>query len=107
MRRRWIWTPESKSLEEISSDRKSKRSHLIMGDLPDFVSPIDGTVVHGRAGLRAHDKHHNVTNPADFKNEWAAKAKERERFYTPGSGYDRARRVEHIKRALEKTSRRK
>lgn len=72
-----------------------------MGDLPDFVSPIDGLVVHGRAGLRDHNKRHNVTNPADYKNEWAKKAETRADFYS-GKPYDRQRRKEAIIRAVEK-----
>jgi hypothetical protein len=41
-----------------------------MGDLADFVSPIDGKVVHGRRGLREHFKRYGVTNISDFKNQW-------------------------------------
>jgi hypothetical protein len=39
----------------------------ILGDLPDFVSPIDGKVVKGRAGLRDHCARHNVVPTADLK----------------------------------------
>ena len=42
-------------------------SHTIMGDLPDFVSPIDGSVVRGRAGMREHCKRHDVVPTADLK----------------------------------------
>jgi hypothetical protein len=73
-----------------------------MPDLPDFVSPIDGTVVNGRAGLRAHNKRHNVTNPADYKNEWAKKTQERERMYTGDKKYDAERRKEAIIRSVNK-----
>lgn len=38
----------------------------VLGDLPDFVSPIDGTVVHGRKGLREHCAKHNVVPTADL-----------------------------------------
>jgi hypothetical protein len=40
---------------------------LVHGDLPDFVSPIDGTVVRGRAGLRDHCARHNVVPTEDLK----------------------------------------
>lgn len=73
-----------------------------MPDLPDFVSPIDGKVVHGRAGLREHNKLHKVTNPADFKEQWAKQAQERERFYTGKAEYDQKRRKEAIIRAVDK-----
>ena len=39
----------------------------ILGDLPDFVSPIDGTVVSGRAGMREHCRKHDVVPTADLK----------------------------------------
>jgi len=39
---------------------------MVCGDLPDFVSPIDGTIVHGRAGLRDHCARHNVVPTADL-----------------------------------------
>lgn len=73
-----------------------------MPDIPDFVSPIDGKVVNGRAGLREHNKVHNVTNVADFKDEWAAKAKERDRMFSGDRGFDAKRRKEAIIRAVEK-----
>ena len=43
------------------------RPPSVMGDLPDFVSPIDGTVVSGRAGLREHCKRHDVVPTAELK----------------------------------------
>lgn len=43
------------------------RSPTIMGDLPDFISPIDGSVVSGRAGLREHCKRHDVVPTAELK----------------------------------------
>ena len=43
------------------------RRHAVMGDLPDFVSPIDGTLVSGRAGLREHCKRHDVVPTAELK----------------------------------------
>jgi hypothetical protein len=38
----------------------------VRGDIPDFVSPIDGTVVSGRAGLRDHCRRHNVVPTAEL-----------------------------------------
>jgi hypothetical protein len=42
-------------------------SYAILGDLPDFVSPIDGSVVRGRAGMREHCKKHDVVPTAELK----------------------------------------
>lgn len=78
---------------------------IIMPDIPDFVSPIDGRIIHGRRGLREHNKEHNVTNVADYKETWEKAAKERARAFTPGSGYDSERRKEHLIRNYEKLSR--
>jgi hypothetical protein len=39
----------------------------ILGDLPDFVSPIDGQVVSGRAGLRDHCRRHGVVPTEELK----------------------------------------
>ena len=38
----------------------------VMADIPDFVSPIDGKVVSGRAALREHCKRHDVVPTADL-----------------------------------------
>ncbi len=38
-----------------------------MGDLPDFVSPVDGKHYSGRAGLREHNLRNNVVPVADLK----------------------------------------
>ena len=42
-------------------------SPSVMSDLPDFVSPIDGKVYSGRAGMRDHCARHNVVPTADLK----------------------------------------
>jgi len=39
----------------------------IIPDIPDFVSPIDGKVVSGRAGLRDHCARHNIVPTAELK----------------------------------------
>ena len=80
---------------------------VIMPDLAPFVSPVDGKVISGRKAMRDHFKQHGVTNTADYTDEWARKKKEREQFYTPGGGYDRERRIEALKYAYDKHSRRR
>lgn len=96
-RKTYVYDPEvGKMVEGRSPPRVGWNG--IMGDLPDFVSPIDGKVVNGRAGLREHNRQHDVTNPSDFKETWAKAAKERETIAT-GQNDKRARR-EAIERAL-------
>jgi hypothetical protein len=53
--------------EKGTEPRRESGGPTIMPDLPDFVSPIDGTVVHGRAGIRDHCARHNVVPTADLK----------------------------------------
>jgi hypothetical protein len=43
------------------------RGATILPDLPDFVSPIDGKLYSGRAGLRDHCARHDVVPTADLK----------------------------------------
>jgi hypothetical protein len=38
----------------------------VRGDIPDFVSPVDGSVVRGRAGLREHCARHDVVPSAEL-----------------------------------------
>lgn len=45
----------------------SPQAPAVLPDLPDFVSPIDQSVVKGRAGMRDHCARHNVVPTADLK----------------------------------------
>jgi hypothetical protein len=72
--------------------------HDIMPDLPDFVSTVDGRVIHGRRGLREHNKELGVTNPADYKDTWANFQKKREALFQ-GRDSD-PRRTQAIARAF-------
>lgn len=57
-----------KGVDEIPDDVAGLgRAATVMGDIPDFVSPIDGSVVSGRAGLREHCKKHHVVPTAELK----------------------------------------
>lgn len=105
MRKRYRWNPETCRQELIAQSEGSSFGLIVMPDIPDFVSPVDGSIVHGRRSLREHNKRNNVTNAADFTNEWKEKAKERAKAFTPGAGYDSKRRKEHLIRAYEKLSR--
>lgn len=49
------------------SDIATNSVPAVQGDLPDFVSPIDGSVVRGRSGLRDHCARHNVVPVADLQ----------------------------------------
>ena len=45
----------------------SDKRPFLTPDLPDFVSPIDGKLYSGRAGLREHCKRHDVVPNAELK----------------------------------------
>jgi len=44
----------------------SQHRHMVAGDLPEFVSPVDGKLYSGRAGLREHNARNNVVLAADL-----------------------------------------
>ena len=39
---------------------KRTKSHQVMGDIQEFVSPIDKTVIGSRSQIREHERKHNV-----------------------------------------------
>jgi|SRR5271168_3111940 hypothetical protein len=70
----------------------------VLGDIADFVSTVDGRIIHGRRGLREHNKELGVTNPSDFTNHWEKFQKQRERLFT---GQDNSKsRLQDIVRAF-------
>jgi len=52
--------------DEVTNAADTKRSPTILADLPDFKSPIDGSIVRGRAGMRDHCARHNVVPTAEL-----------------------------------------
>lgn len=102
MRKTYHYDPVTKEMVEGASPRRGSTSIQVMGDIPDVLSPIDGRIIHGRAGMRAHNKEHNVTNMADFKDQWANAEKQRASMYTGDTKFDQARRREKIIQAVEK-----
>lgn len=101
---RFAWCDEHMTFEKKGEDCFGKRQHesrlMIMPDIAPFVSTVDGKLVTGRAALREHNKRHNVTNVADFKNTWKAQAAERAKVFQ--GTHDRQERAEAVARAFEK-----
>jgi hypothetical protein len=61
MRRTWVYIKGEmyeKGTEPVSS--RPSVGPFVIPDVPDFVSPIDKTVVRGRAGIRDHCARHDV-----------------------------------------------
>jgi hypothetical protein len=62
-----LWDKDEPIPEEVLAKLGAKPNTNIMPDLPDFISPIDGKVVRGRAGMRDHCARHDVVPTADLK----------------------------------------
>lgn len=99
LNKRYIYNPETKEMEEVAF-RPREFGQLVMGDLDDFVSPVDGKVVHGRAGLREHDKRNGTTNIADYKETWAKFQAQRAEM-AQGRIPDKPERKEQLIRAYD------
>ena len=72
IRNGWTWVP-AESVFGVGS--------MVLPDIQPFVSSVDGSVVLGRASLREHNRRHNVTNVADYKETWARAQAQREATY--------------------------
>lgn len=77
MRRRYVFGkdkklyPQGEVPEEVGllydnygSGRRAPAIHM---DYPDTISPIDGTIIKGRRGLREHCQKHDVVPTLDLK----------------------------------------
>ena len=71
----------------------------VLKPLPEFISPIDQTVISNRGQLAAHNKRHGVTDMRDYGNGYIKKA-EKKRI-ADGLKYLKKTRIEDIKRAIE------
>jgi hypothetical protein len=79
----------------------------IQGDLHDFVSPIDQTLISDRGQLREHNKRHGVTNTQDYGDGWfEKKAKERQELFGANREQDKTERRGVINNAIEQANRR-
>jgi len=70
VRETWIFpsdgSPAYKRGEE--PERAPSKSYpAFIPDMPDFVSPVDGKLYSGRAGMREHNKRNNVVLNLDLK----------------------------------------
>lgn len=72
-RKGWVYLADGRVLEKGSPEHyeyiagQNGNSTMFAGDLQDFVSPIDGKLYSGRAGLREHNRRHNVVPNAELK----------------------------------------
>lgn len=64
---RRVWVYRDGQMVEKGTEPDVQTGVTFMPDLPDFVSPIDGKLYRGRAGMREHNALHNVVPTADLK----------------------------------------
>lgn len=107
------YNPESKELELVyDSDQASglatgseaDHHHFVRGDIPDFVSPIDGTRIGSRSQLRDHTKRYGVVPQAELcPRETARKAEERRQMTAGIHPSQKAARIEALRASFERT----
>ena len=79
---RWRQDSQTGKLVPIDAAAARRDGIVVRGDIPAFVSPLDGTVVSGTKQYREHCKKHNVVSAQEFTKEfYEGKAKERESFF--------------------------
>lgn len=108
MRRRYRYNPKTKEMELVSESIGTKsRGILICPDISPFKSVVDGTIITGRSKLREHNKRNDVTFTEDFRGDWDRSRKERDSMFSGDPKFDRKRRVEAVKNAVEQHTRRR
>jgi hypothetical protein len=65
---RFVYDKDQKKC--VKKQETNISGYHIQGDIEPFISPIDKTVITGRAALRAHNKRHGVTDIRDYGPEW-------------------------------------
>jgi hypothetical protein len=110
--RRWVYTSGGQPLpgpvevaedwDAVGRDAPRTSEEEIYGHL----TATDGTPLDTRRKHRQYMERHGLTMESDFKETWAKKANERERAFTDNR-YDRERRIEHLKRAVDQAGKRR
>lgn len=96
------YNPESKEMELVNDSASTEHHHFVRGDMPEFVSPIDGAVIGSRSQYRNHTKRYGVVPQAELcPKEMAQKSAERRAKRDGTTPAQRADRVEAIKHAID------
>ena len=66
-RQSWVYPADGGDPIPKDQYRPQTSGVAILPDLPDFISPIDGKLYSGRAGMREHCSRHDVVPNADLK----------------------------------------
>ena len=71
-RRSWIYTHDGRVIQKGTPEHdayvadRAIDAPLVFGDEGVFVSPIDGLAYSGKAGMREHNRRHDVINNRDL-----------------------------------------
>ena len=70
-RRSWIYTPDGRTIEKGTPEHdaylgEQQGGPLVFADEGVFMSPIDGKLYSGKAGMREHNARHDVINNRDL-----------------------------------------
>lgn len=96
------YNPESKEMELVNDSASTEHHHFVRGDMPEFVSPIDGAVIGSRSQYRNHTKRYGVVPQAELcPKELAHKVEERRQMRAGVHPSQKAARIEAIKGAYE------
>jgi len=106
---RKTWVQDSvtgKLVERLPRPRTAPAATAVVGDIEPFVSPVDGSVIQTRRGLRDHNRAHGVALHGDYGENngaeyFARRARELSERRRSSTRRDREHRIESIKRALE------
>jgi hypothetical protein len=103
----WVQDPDTGKLIpkqewlRMKYEGASQPPTAILNDIEAFVSPIDGSVLTGRAALREHNKRHGVTNIRDYgENYFDRKNMERSANLLGSTREARLDRIESLKRVI-------
>ena len=98
MKRTYVQNPVTGKFEEKRA-RPRLEMHYVQDDVQPFVSPVDGSIISSKSGLRNHNARNDVVNYQEFGDaHFERKAAERAKFYD--GSYDRKGRTEDIVRAV-------
>ena len=101
MRRSWVQDPiTGKLVPKEEYYGPGREVHHIAGDIEPFVSHVDGSVIRSRKDLREHNARNGVVTAEFDTAAIKQRTAERDALYG-GKPYDRQRRLEAIKFAVE------
>lgn len=105
------YNPESGEMDLIYDSEATETAgpeavhyHFVRGDIPDFVSPIDGSRIGSRSDLRRHTKRYGVVPVSEVcPKEMARKAEQRRQMREGVHPSQKAARIEALRGAFERT----